>query len=291
MSAFERVLITIILLVSVVCIKSHNIYAQSIIGQIIDQNSNDPLAYVHIGIRDKGIGCISDENGNFSLDVSTASTSDSITISMIGYVEQTIPIKNNMSKKLLLHMKQRIHNTQEVLINSSRIVRKNRKPKVIGRKKAGSNLTGGSGTGFGGEFGLKIRTGKKLVKLSDINFYLDTLRHDSLLIRVNIYSIKNDLPFRSLLQNDLLLTCYKGESLITRNLEEFNIYLSENVIITLEVIKGWNSGKGSRGVFFRNGAIFYPSKTYITGTSQDKWRKISDPRLALYVTVQPYKEY
>ena len=57
--------LTLLLLLSLTLGLSAQSY-QQIIGKIIDQNSQEPLAYVHIGMPTQGIGAISNEEGVFN---------------------------------------------------------------------------------------------------------------------------------------------------------------------------------------------------------------------------------
>ncbi len=68
--------------------------AQSVKGRVVDKKNNQPLAFVNIGVINKDIGTVSDENGNFSIDLSKSSETDTIRFSMIGYKNQEYRIKN-----------------------------------------------------------------------------------------------------------------------------------------------------------------------------------------------------
>lgn len=59
-------------------------HAQVISGTIISKNENHPIPYVKIGIEKKSIGTISDEKGNFSIDLSNTDPRQKIKIEVPG---------------------------------------------------------------------------------------------------------------------------------------------------------------------------------------------------------------
>ncbi|MEM6380000.1 MAG: carboxypeptidase-like regulatory domain-containing protein, partial [Bacteroidota bacterium] len=60
---------------------------QQIVGKIIDSNSLEALAYVHIGMPTQGIGAISNEEGIFNFSFPDYFQKELIIISHIGYEE------------------------------------------------------------------------------------------------------------------------------------------------------------------------------------------------------------
>lgn len=54
-------------------------------GRIIDRKNKDPLGYVSIYIRNRNIGTVSNEDGNFLLKLPVKSGEDSVFLSCIGY--------------------------------------------------------------------------------------------------------------------------------------------------------------------------------------------------------------
>ena len=60
-------------------------FAQLFNGQVMDEKTKDPIPYVNIGIVGKGVGKVSDSNGNFSIMLDEKYNDDTIKISMIGY--------------------------------------------------------------------------------------------------------------------------------------------------------------------------------------------------------------
>ena len=62
-----------------------NLCAQSLEGVLVDSKSKQPIQFAHIGILDKNAGTISNEAGEFSLNLSEYLSADTIVFSSIGY--------------------------------------------------------------------------------------------------------------------------------------------------------------------------------------------------------------
>src|SRR5690606_40313860 len=59
--------------------------AQTISGQVTDQETGEALEFVNVGVLNRNIGTVTDEQGNFSLPLSPKNDADTLRISLIGY--------------------------------------------------------------------------------------------------------------------------------------------------------------------------------------------------------------
>jgi hypothetical protein len=73
--------------------------AQIIKGQVIDQTTNEPVAYTNIGIEGTFYGTASDDNGNFQLKVPEEMISKQIYFSSVGYTSQKLPVNSFFEKE------------------------------------------------------------------------------------------------------------------------------------------------------------------------------------------------
>ncbi|MGO4708312.1 carboxypeptidase-like regulatory domain-containing protein [Chryseobacterium sp. 2TAF14] len=69
-------------------------YSQTISGTVISKNENQPVSYAKVGVDKENIGVITDENGNFTIDLSKANTSNKIKIEVAGYEPFTETVAN-----------------------------------------------------------------------------------------------------------------------------------------------------------------------------------------------------
>jgi hypothetical protein len=73
--------------------------AKVIRGQVINQATQEPVAYTNIGIADTFYGTASDENGNFQLKVPEEMVSKQIFFSSVGYTSLKLPVKSLFEKE------------------------------------------------------------------------------------------------------------------------------------------------------------------------------------------------
>lgn len=87
-------------------------------GQIFEADTKMPLPYVNIGVQNKSLGTISNENGYFILKLPSSLKSDTIIISFIGFMSQYIPIEN-LEYDTKIELKSKIIPLQEIVIRST----------------------------------------------------------------------------------------------------------------------------------------------------------------------------
>lgn len=79
-------------------------HAQSVIrGQVIDKETNEPLAGANIVIKPAGNGTVSDASGDFSLESKVGDQNVKIAVSYVGYKAQEVTV-NDFSKPLVFEM-------------------------------------------------------------------------------------------------------------------------------------------------------------------------------------------
>ncbi|MFH0892844.1 MAG: carboxypeptidase-like regulatory domain-containing protein, partial [Bacteroidota bacterium] len=91
-------------------------------GQIIDENTKNPISYACIGIINKQIGTSTNSEGNFIFNVSNKCLNDSIIITALGYYTYKIAIKDFSDKKSqAIQLKPQIFNLSSVTFNSKKL--------------------------------------------------------------------------------------------------------------------------------------------------------------------------
>src|SRR5687767_13997403 len=79
---------------------STSLFAQvSLEGNVVDADTQAPLAFVNIGIRNKNIGTRSLADGSFSIQIPAQNRHDTLTFSMVGYTELKISIRDIVEGK------------------------------------------------------------------------------------------------------------------------------------------------------------------------------------------------
>lgn len=273
---------TLVLLIALCC----RTEAQTVRGVIKDASTKQPLAYVHVGVFNKNMGVISHENGEFEIDLSRALPDDEIGFSMIGYETKKVKVESVGREYLAIQLTPKQYMLKEVIVRD-----KKRETKKLGRTEPSKWTTGQSGHtefGFGGEWGLRINHEGKKYWLDNVQFHLRFNTVDSVLYRIQIYSIKDGLPGESLLRKDLLVKSYKNKKWIIAYCEDQQILIDQDVIVTFEFVRWWTSTSGENRLFTTHGLGYEQGTTYHRISSQDAWSINAKPPVTMFMTVEEY---
>ena len=175
----------------------------AISGKIFDRNTEDALAYVNIGVLGKPIGTVTNKYGEFELIFNGISPHDSIRFSLIGYKSIKLAKRDiNGEEELILKLEKDTIQIPEVLITSKVFTRE----RHVGKKSQSNRIiTGWSGYGKGGERGTKINIRRNPSLIKEISVHIASHGYDSTLLRMRIYSIKDNQPYKNLLYDNIFL--------------------------------------------------------------------------------------
>ena len=261
-------------------------------GQTVDAKTGEPVPYVNIGIVDKGVGTVSDEDGVFHLpmDTSVFGEGDAIQVSCLGYETIRIPVSEiefqyNEYPKLMLNPIE-ISLDEVVVTNSTLVPIK----EYIGYQNNGSPSLGywKDNVALGGELATRIRTSKGPRQLNSLEFEVWSNPSDSILIRINVYDSDGPLgrPLTNLNKSgkDILKTLKKGRGFKDVDLEPHDIFICDDFYVSLELLKVYGDSK----IDLVLAASDTDYGSYRKFTSQDKWQKVSDVNMAYYLETSPY---
>jgi hypothetical protein len=94
-----------ILFLSLLCILVHSQEFIYIEGQVLDIKSRKALPYASVGIQNKHIGTITNQNGNFSLYIPDSLKEDTLRINFIGYEPYSAKLKTLANKRVTIKLK------------------------------------------------------------------------------------------------------------------------------------------------------------------------------------------
>ena len=205
--------------------------------QLINGESGQPVPYANIGIIGKNIGTVSDNAGCFELELNSKFDHDTLSISCIGYVSRKYVIrdfKNSIGLKgqIKIELSPKTYQLDEVIVRP-----KDTKTYILGNF-CESNSTYGNAfysDRLGTEMGVVINLPKKNKKafLKSFRFYVGEFTFDNFPVRLNIYSLKNDLPHENILKEPIFITINsEGEYIV--DLVKHNIILDGDFFISLE---------------------------------------------------------
>ena len=64
-----------------------------ITGIIIDEETFEPLPFATIGLKNKGKGTVTNNNGEFGLKITPDLFNDTLSVSYLGYIRREIPVR------------------------------------------------------------------------------------------------------------------------------------------------------------------------------------------------------
>nr|WP_246865801.1 carboxypeptidase-like regulatory domain-containing protein [Croceivirga thetidis] len=275
-------------------------------GRIVDSQSGVPIPYVNIGVFEKEIGTVSDEEGIFHLPLNNSRLlpSDNIIFSSLGY--QTITIA--VSEVELVYNEYPVIKMTPTNLQLEGVVVSDKAnymmPETVGYSNRGEEVYGywKDNIALGGELGTKVVVRSGLRRLDNFVFEVWHNPSDSLLLRVNIYDDDGSLsrPKTNLNKSgqNILYTLGKNERMVSVDLKPYDVYVDNDFIISLELLKVY----GDEEVGLVLAAVKDISKermqlerqgwttvsndghgSYRKYASQGKWERITDLNMAYTV--------
>jgi pimeloyl-ACP methyl ester carboxylesterase len=257
----------------------------SITGKIVDEKNRQALAFVNVGIRNRNIGTVSAQDGQFRLKVYPELRSDSLLFSMAGYQSRVVSIPDilNGPKPVTISLKEKISELKEVTISSKAM-----KTEIKGNTTTSDFISVGLPLKFlGSETGIRLHLGRKPVWLKSFSFNISDNRLDTAVFRLNIYNIKHGAPFENILHQSILVPVGKQTGKYTLDLKSYKLILDGEVLVSLEWIQGSSKSKGNGVIFLSAG--FLNSATWHRLTSQADWKKATGLGVGFNVVVQELK--
>jgi len=258
-------------------------------GVVLDKETNIPLAYVSVGVLNKSQGTVTDTVGHFSFNISQDNFIDTLQISIVGYSTFRISVKDFIARddkaiKLLITLEQ----LAEVTVTNS-IPKTN--TEIMGRQGT-SKLVQVSVHNkktveetIGSELGMRYRTSKKNAIIKDLNFYVSANNFNFIKFRINIYSVKDDMPDTLIYKKQIFATVndFKtGWSKIA--LEQYNIKIDGEFIVTIQWIESRMDKKENPITILPVAVTPFSKNCYARIASQDKWKRMG-VNLSSFVTL------
>lgn len=252
-------------------------------GTISEDKTGEVLPYVNIGVLNRDRGTVSDTNGRFTLDLTEEMMQDTLRISSIGYQPVDFLICDLSDKESVsVSLKEDIDELDEIIVPV-----KGLKKKILGNKTQSRFM----GTGFsydqlGAEMGIKINVRNQPTYVDAFNFFVSYNRLSaSSVFRVNFYSIERGKPHMNLLKENILVKIDpKQTGEFTVDLQDQNIVLTEDVIVSLEWVETEGTNNKGEAIFFslalfNNGTIYKKS-------SQARFKKYSNLGVGFNIDVR-----
>lgn len=275
---------------------SISIHAQvvRISGRVVDATTQQPIPYANIGIAGKAIGTVATASGSFAFTVKEGqlASTDKLVASCVGYESMVVAVDAGKLEALQLTLKPQVVEIAEVKVQAG----KPRK-KVLGKDDRGFfthyNFYTVRDTAAHDRLGREVGNIIKLNKacyVNDFNVYVGWSEFTFVRFRLNIYEVVNDLPGKSLLQQDVIFEA-KGSNpgWVQVDLKRYNIFLEghEQVAVTMQWLESVKQKESSR--FLAVPIVVSPVHSIVRrDKSTEKWKK-SGGYLSMYLNADCYK--
>ncbi|MFC0342901.1 carboxypeptidase-like regulatory domain-containing protein [Epilithonimonas hispanica] len=261
--------------------------SQIISGRIISGENNNSIPYVRIGVDGENIGTITDENGNYKIDLTNVDKSKKVTVQLGGYNSFEQDIQNFInSNNHNIVLKEKVNEIAEVKLSPKTYENKNwginTKAKKVGFWYNSNDDSHGN---WREEIAISF-SNKKKVKIEKINLNVNQFdTNKPVLLNFNIYSEEKSRPSKSILSEVLTVELTKDQikdGTFTYDISDKAIWIdNEDFYVSVQIVSGF---KGKIGF---SAALL--STVYIR-SYYDKWQKIPAGAPAINIDVKIAKD-
>lgn len=253
---------------------------KTLVGQVVDASTQDPLPFVNIGLVDKNIGTVTDEEGYFQLEVDPLKYGKAnLRFSMIGYESKTFLLEEYLQNELIVvPLAEEATALEEVVITTKRT---NFQTKLLGNKTTSKFIYASFTTNkLGNEMGFVVRQRKRPMILKKFNISLVENDYGPIRFRLNFYSVQNGLPTTTLLKENIIIETDITSGIVTKDLTPYEIVIDEGFFVAIEWIEDLGPGK----LFFSGS--FFGSPLIAREVSQGTWTKVGVASVGMNVEVR-----
>ncbi|MFP3593349.1 alpha/beta fold hydrolase [Chryseobacterium sp. SIMBA_038] len=246
------------------------INAQVVSGTVFSKEENKPIPYVKIGVEKEKTGVISDEKGNFSIDLSGIDETHKVKIEVPGYENYSESVQNfskQNSQKVFLNEK--VKNIQEVKLVPKKLVDKNWGVNTKTKHVMYSVNPQFRKEDFLGETALEFNASKRS-KIKNINLNIASYKSDKpVLMRYSIYSEKNGFPDKNILEEEITVQLTEDmvkDGVFSLDVNHYNIWVQGKFFIGIQFLKEFEGKINISAALFRTGFLrkFYGDWEKIT---------------------------
>ncbi len=254
------------ILITVSCICMSAIGQSTIKGVVLDKDTKEVLPFVNIGIRQKNIGTSSLIDGTFSIQIPTRNENDTLTISMVGYYDLNMPIKNiTTSDKSTFQLKIKTIDLQQGVVSTRKLVEQ--KFGIKNNKALIHFLDGSTNQNDIFEIAQLINLDTTISKITSVNLHINNPRKDSGIFRINFYQFDGVRPGERIIEKSIVQKKDIKEGWLRFDLSAYDIHLSGRFVVAIEFIP----------TPMKNNPIYYEvklggsSKSFVRTSSQGDW--------------------
>lgn len=199
---------------------------------------------------------------------------------MLGYKPEAYLVKDFVEKfptgNALVALAPTTYALKEVKVSNHEF-----KEKVLGNQTESHHISGGFRSNqLGCEAGVLVKVKRSPTFVKDFYASITKNTYDTLFFRLNFYNLKDGLPDKNILSQNIVLKTTEKNGLMHVDLTPYNIVLDEDAVVALEWLKDLG---GTKGLMFSCNIGGGP--VYFRQASQGEWEKESFAGIGYWVTV------
>lgn len=265
------------IILPLLCLFAKSGFAQiKVSGVLQDSITKQPIEFANIGLIGKGLGTVTNEKGEYNFTIPDSLLNEKVKISMIGYRSKVVVVKN-FAGTSKIQLAQFSTNLNEVTVSSKKL-----KLKIVGNETKNSINAGFGSNSLGCEMAVKVKI--KHPKTQIRKFMIKINKNElsrAPVFRFNVYSVnEKGYPKENILQQNIIVEPNIITGLIEFDLKPYNIFVDNDVFISIEWIKDLGPANG----------LYFSAKvplgtTYFRLVSQDKWEKVDAVGIGLHAEI------
>ncbi|REC76054.1 hypothetical protein DRF60_14310 [Chryseobacterium elymi] len=255
--------------------------AQVISGTVISKNEKQPVPYVKIGVEKENAGTVSDEKGNFSIDLSGFDPSRKLKIEVPGYESYAETVQNfRKHNQQQVFLQEKVKNIKEVNIKAKKLVDKNWGVNTKTKSVLYSVNPKLKKEDFLGETALEFNASRRS-KIKNINLNIASYTSDKpVLMRYSLYTEKNGFPDQNILDEEITVELTEDmikDGTYTLDVNDHNIWVHGKFFIGIQFLKEFDGKVNISAALFRTGFLrkFYGD-----------WQKMTLAAPAIHIDVK-----
>lgn len=244
-----------------ILLQNSKVYSQVNIGGKIVEEDNSPVPFASVKLMKQPEGIISDNAGNFSLNVSSVKNNDTLIITSIGHEVLKIPARMALSSKQHYILKQVSRKLENVTVRSfTKEAVDGAKTDIVGYFRSWRT------NNRGGEIGRAFNVPYKEYQVTKVRFKIFS-SCDTCIIRVHVRELLDGEPGDELLKDSVaqvFVKAYITDKTYDFDLSRYNLVLSKkDIFVSFEVLNGSLGGSGNCSLAFagsETGSYMYKSE-------------------------------
>lgn len=259
------------------------INAQTLKGTLKDAASGEGLPFVNLGLLNKNIGTVSDDNGVFAMAVPKINVSDTVRISAIGYATKNIALADFQKQLLenpIVLLEEEATQLDELVITYEKPEEVVMKEDIMGNKTRSQRTSVGfTSNKLGNEIGMIMKLSVSPIQLKTFTASLTSMNNPKLKMRLNFYSVKDGLPDKLIIKENIIVTPPRNGTVMEVDLTPYNIVVESHFFVSLEWIES-----SKKPITFSADFSETAMPMILRATSQGNWETADDYGVGFTVT-------